>query len=656
MAYKKYIYKEGKKFGPYYYESYRDKSGKVRKKYVGTSPPEKDLNRKKLVAPTKNFSIWLVPLFTLLIIFGFFVYAYSLEGNEISLQISGTGTAIFEVSKSVYGSVAKIVGLSIENTEQQLIAESENIEQPLETEITTGGEQAEQLGNEQQEIVEALPAEETAQPTESEEPSTVTENMTEIAETNETIPEIVTPTDTINITEPNVTEENITEITNITIIENITNITVPEIIETNVTNITLINETANITIENITEINETLANITLFNETEFNISSLNVTTQQYKAVINKPVKWLKKVKIENLREENLFLELPKQAENITIKTKAEIAEAEQEMQDYGESVAQTRRINLMTGQVIGGDLGKTGGISIRLWNWLKRLTVTGRVIEEQEIEEDITETPENKVVNVGNIAQREQENEMAIEYYTEAPTSEESEILEGKKVVISGPDEVSYTNVLAYTLLDKKVSINTPEEISLYWLEEVEEVAESQQETEEETIRIEENQIIEEKVTGPTTNETIINETVIEIESEQKTNSITAFAIDEQILVSDEINNLTDSQLLNNNTNEQQVSQIQTKTKKIIRQKINFTSYDLDEDGLIDYIEWNVEHLSNQTYEVIIGSAEKPAYNITSECSYETCHELQSGGKECNVVIGDCRFVNDEGTFKEFTD
>jgi len=34
MAYKKYIYKNGKRFGPYYYESYRDKNGKIRKRYV----------------------------------------------------------------------------------------------------------------------------------------------------------------------------------------------------------------------------------------------------------------------------------------------------------------------------------------------------------------------------------------------------------------------------------------------------------------------------------------------------------------------------------------------------------------------------------------------------------------------------------------------
>jgi len=55
MAYKKYIYRNGKKFGPYYYESYRDASGKVRKKYKGTTNPDKEKSLQR-ITPTKKFS------------------------------------------------------------------------------------------------------------------------------------------------------------------------------------------------------------------------------------------------------------------------------------------------------------------------------------------------------------------------------------------------------------------------------------------------------------------------------------------------------------------------------------------------------------------------------------------------------------------------
>jgi hypothetical protein len=34
MAYKRYFYINNKRYGPYYYESYRDKTGKVKKRYV----------------------------------------------------------------------------------------------------------------------------------------------------------------------------------------------------------------------------------------------------------------------------------------------------------------------------------------------------------------------------------------------------------------------------------------------------------------------------------------------------------------------------------------------------------------------------------------------------------------------------------------------
>src|SRR3989344_2050232 len=64
MAYKKYIRRKGKVFGPYYYESYRDSSGIVRKKYVGMKNPD----IKKRVAPTKRY-INIIFIFGFLFIF-----------------------------------------------------------------------------------------------------------------------------------------------------------------------------------------------------------------------------------------------------------------------------------------------------------------------------------------------------------------------------------------------------------------------------------------------------------------------------------------------------------------------------------------------------------------------------------------------------------
>jgi len=47
MAYKKYVYRNGRKVGPYYYESYRDADGKVKKRYIGPVKRKRTLTYKK---------------------------------------------------------------------------------------------------------------------------------------------------------------------------------------------------------------------------------------------------------------------------------------------------------------------------------------------------------------------------------------------------------------------------------------------------------------------------------------------------------------------------------------------------------------------------------------------------------------------------------
>jgi hypothetical protein len=91
MAYKRFFYRNGKKFGPYYYESYRDKSGKIKKRYIGMNPDknikenansnkqiEENINKKDLneVIPTKSNIILLVLLVLALILMDLFAIFY----------------------------------------------------------------------------------------------------------------------------------------------------------------------------------------------------------------------------------------------------------------------------------------------------------------------------------------------------------------------------------------------------------------------------------------------------------------------------------------------------------------------------------------------------------------------------------------------------
>lgn len=66
-------------------------------------------------------------------------------------------------------------------------------------------------------------------------------------------------------------------------------------------------------LENVTEINETLLNIT-------NITRINLTVdtmQDYFVVINEPVKWVKKIKLQN-KSSNIVIEIPLQANEIYV--------------------------------------------------------------------------------------------------------------------------------------------------------------------------------------------------------------------------------------------------------------------------------------------------------------------------------------------------
>ena len=93
------------------------------------------------------------------------------------------------------------------------------------------------------------------------------------------------------------------------------------------------NRTAEIIAENSfgkNESNEFTINV-VENMPKIGNATSNITTLQYKAVINRPTKW---IKILNATGGDLTIELPKEAENITVKTGSDVGLALQEYEDY----------------------------------------------------------------------------------------------------------------------------------------------------------------------------------------------------------------------------------------------------------------------------------------------------------------------------------
>ncbi len=301
---------------------------------------------------------------------------------------------------------------------------------------------------------------------ETNESAVLSENIT-LAKTSETI-ENITKEETENITAPEILEtENITNITqkvpeNITIPEEMeANITIPE--EINVSeNITLPEEAVpelpeeNITVpvpelpENITEIIFTDVCIETcsleLNKTSYDLrfeienavlylDSISYTIQpieileevpklieniskaeeiiQGQAEINKPVKWTKKITL-NETSSNLTVKLPKGISDVRVskikdKIKEEISPDKLKIRE----AEQLKPISLITGYAV---------------------KITEEAEEETElvIEDDV--------------------REIEIEYYTKAPEVTEKEINAHKKQIVVSSD-VHYTNITAYTTI-----------------------------------------------------------------------------------------------------------------------------------------------------------------------------------------------------------
>ncbi|MBT7002032.1 hypothetical protein HN949_05080, partial [archaeon] len=302
-------------------------------------------------------------------------------------------------------------------------------------------------------------------------------------------------------------EDNYTDIDDI-ILE--INVTTPEEDPIEIDNQTVVDPL----IEDEIDINFTENNSTdLIVESNFSNETVNlvVETRKYKIVIGRPVKWVKSIKLNNTK--NVSVELPFGAVNVSIKIDDEAKNVENEIEEYNLEVDQINKNGVvsspLTGFVIGDEARE--GIFSKFFNWLSKLGMSGNVIN--EIEGNILEVEDELIIDLDEVFSETGESiedleEVVVEYFTEAPQSFEIEKENGKNVLITGPDDLNYTDVLAYTLINEDFKLKSAEDIKIYWQEN--------------------------------------------------------------------------------------------------KSYMDFDAFDLDADGIVDYLEWIVPHLSNQTFEIIL--------------------------------------------------
>lgn len=87
MAYKRYFKRGGKVYGPYYYESYRDSAGVVRKRYVGTVDPNDKKKSSKNFFRFKFLLFFVLGLVVLTGFFGFFALNESVDFSKFTGRV-----------------------------------------------------------------------------------------------------------------------------------------------------------------------------------------------------------------------------------------------------------------------------------------------------------------------------------------------------------------------------------------------------------------------------------------------------------------------------------------------------------------------------------------------------------------------------------------
>ncbi len=87
------------------------------------------------------------------------------------------------------------------------------------------------------------------------------------------------------------------------------------------------------------------------------------------------------------------------------------------------------------------------------------------------IKESAKKKSKELAVNMAAAELHENVSEYSIEYYTEAPVSEERQTKRGKIVRVSAPDHLNYTDVIASAAIDEMLSVSQEGGIKILWVE-----------------------------------------------------------------------------------------------------------------------------------------------------------------------------------------
>ncbi|MEK6927532.1 MAG: LamG domain-containing protein [Nanoarchaeota archaeon] len=316
---------------------------------------------------------------------------------------------------------------------------------------------------------------------------------------------------------------------------------------------------------------------------------INISTSREKIKVGEPVKWTKKVNVEV--SENVSVSIPFDAENVVV---TKFGGSEEIVSDVinENTILEENLSKGITGNVVFEINSRK---EFFLFGWAREIFrgVTGNVISE----ENGINSVETKEILLGQDSSVES---YTIEYETSAPMAIESETSSGKEVVISGPDALHYTDVIASANISRNISIENSGRIKIYWKD--------YSLTSEKIKKVDE--VLDEEVVEEVSNSNLDEEDIVENLVDNQSDSLDSYSegmlITGNVISGSEENYLevNNSEGITSNVNNSEVLEV-VNGKEYVLREVPFDYYDLDGDGNVDYVEWVVPHLSNQTYQII---------------------------------------------------
>ncbi|MCH7568404.1 MAG: LamG domain-containing protein, partial [Nanoarchaeota archaeon] len=190
--------------------------------------------------------------------------------------------------------------------------------------------------------------------------------------------------------------------------------------------------------------------------------NINATSNKPDKITNKSSVIIAKNKSEQDADEHDFTDAQEEVVIGDTDVQEEVLIEEEEIKEKTEEKSEEESESEEFDENIVSELGNLiiNNVFVSFFNRFVRFTGLTIIGDEIVVKQD------KQIIEINEIVE-----EVEIEYYTDAPYVVEEAIENGKRVQIIGPEDVHYENVLAFTKLSESLNVRNPSQVKIYWVE-----------------------------------------------------------------------------------------------------------------------------------------------------------------------------------------